>query len=52
VQEYWNDLEEALSKLRGEAEALLKTLPLPAGVDNQEVDALHCELARFCMYSI
>jgi hypothetical protein len=46
VQEYWNDLEEALSKLRGEAEALLKTLPLPAGVDNQEVDALHCKLAR------
>jgi len=47
VQEYWNDLEDALGKLRGEAEALLKMLPLPAGVDNQEeADALHRELAR------
>jgi hypothetical protein len=47
VQEYWNDLEDALGKLRSEAQALLKTLPLPAGVDNQEaLDDLHCELAR------
>jgi len=45
VQGYWNDLKDALGKLRGEAQALLKTPPLPAGMDNQEADALHRELA-------
>ena len=47
VQEYWNDLRDALDGLRGEAEVLLETLPLPAGVDRQEaLDDLHRELAR------
>jgi len=47
VQEYWNELKDILGGLRGEAEALLKMLPLPAGVDGQEeADALHRELAK------
>jgi hypothetical protein len=47
VQEYWTDLKDALGKLRGEAQALPKTLPLPAGMDHQEaLDDLHRELAR------
>jgi hypothetical protein len=47
VQSYWNDLEDALGKLRSEAQALLKTPPLPAGMDHQEaLDDLHRELAR------
>jgi hypothetical protein len=47
VQGYWSDLKDALGKLRGEAQALLKTLPLPAGMDHQEaLDDLHRELAR------
>jgi len=47
VQGYWNDLKDALGKLRNEAQALLKTLPLPAGTDNWEaLDALHRELAE------
>jgi len=47
VQGYWNDLKDALGKLRGEAQALLKTLPFPAGMDNREgLDALHRELAE------
>lgn len=46
VQGYWNDLLVALGRLRNEAQALLKTLPLPAGTDNQAtLDALHRELA-------
>ncbi len=46
VQGYWNDLKDALGKLRSEAQALLKTLPFPAGMDNREgLDALHRELA-------
>jgi hypothetical protein len=46
VQGYWNDLKDALGKLRGEAQALLKTLLLPAGMDNREaLDTLHRELA-------
>lgn len=46
VQGYWNDLETALSKLRSEAQTLLKTLPLPAEADSrQTLDALHRELA-------
>ena len=47
VQSYWNDLKDILSKLRGEAQTLLKTLSLPAGMDNREaLDVLHRELAR------
>ena len=47
VQGYWNDLKDALGKLRGEAQALLKTLPLSVETDNREaLDALHRELAR------
>jgi len=47
VQGYWNDLKDALGKLRGEAQALLKTLPFPAGMDSREaLDALHRELAE------
>jgi len=47
VQGYWNDLKDALDKLRGEAQALPKTLPLPAGMDHQEaLDDLHRQLAR------
>jgi len=46
VQGYWNDLKDALDKLRSEAQALLKTLPLPVETDNREApDALHRELA-------
>lgn len=46
VQGYWNDLAADLGKLRSEAQALLKDLPLPAGADSQEaLDALHRELA-------
>jgi len=46
VQRYWNDLKDALGKLRNEAQVLLKTFPLPAGTDNWEaLDALHRELA-------
>jgi len=46
VQGYWNDLKDALGKLRSEAQALLKTLLLPAGMDNREaLDTLHRELA-------
>ncbi|HXK89818.1 MAG TPA: hypothetical protein PL027_07485 [Thermosynergistes sp.] len=46
VQGYWNDLNEALSKLRGEAQALLKTLSVPLGTDSRKtLDALHRELA-------
>jgi len=46
MQGYWNDLKDALGKLRSEAQALLKTFPLPAGMDHQEaLDALHRELA-------
>jgi len=45
VQGYWNDLKDALGKLRSEAQALLKTLPFPTGMDNREVlEALHREL--------
>ncbi|MBO9369021.1 MAG: hypothetical protein J7555_09825 [Chloroflexi bacterium] len=47
VQDYWNDLKDALGKLRSEAQTLLRTLPLPAGMDNWEaLDALHRELAE------
>ncbi|MBO9339247.1 MAG: hypothetical protein J7464_11115 [Chloroflexus sp.] len=47
VQGYWNDLKDALGKLRSEAQALLKTLPIPSGAGNREdMDALHLELAR------
>jgi hypothetical protein len=35
VQGYWNDLETALGKLRGEAQALLKTIPLPVEADGR-----------------
>ncbi len=46
VQGYWNDLETALGKLRGEAQTLLKSLTLPVEADSkQAVDALHRELA-------
>jgi hypothetical protein len=46
VQEYWNDLKDALGKLRSEAQALLKTLPLPSGAGNwEDLDELHRELA-------
>jgi len=46
VQGYWKDLETTLGELRGEAQALLKTLPLPVETDNREaLDALHRELA-------
>ncbi|MGB9880866.1 MAG: hypothetical protein ACPLRM_08900, partial [Anaerolineae bacterium] len=46
VQGYWNDLETALGRLRGEAQALFKDLPHPAGIDSREaLDALHRELA-------
>jgi len=46
VQGYWNDLKDVLGKLRGEAQALLKTLR-PAGAGSQEdLDTLHCELTR------
>jgi len=46
VQSYWNDLKDALGKLRSEAQALLKTLPFPAGMDSrEELDVLHRELA-------
>ena len=46
VQGYWNNLKDALGKLRSEAQALLKTLPFPAGMDSREaLDALHRELA-------
>ncbi|MDZ7339611.1 MAG: hypothetical protein ONB30_13875 [candidate division KSB1 bacterium] len=46
VQGYWNDLQTALGNLRREAQALLKSLPLPAGTESKEaVDALHRELA-------
>jgi len=46
VQGYWNDLKDALGKLRSEAQALLKTLPLPSGAGNREdLDELHRELA-------
>jgi hypothetical protein len=46
VQGYWNDLEAALGKLRGEAQALLKDIPLPVETDSkQALDALHRELA-------
>jgi hypothetical protein len=46
VQGYWNDLRSVLSKLRGEAQALLKTTPLPVEADSKQVlDALHRELA-------
>jgi hypothetical protein len=46
VQAYWSDLETALGKLRGEAQALLKTIPLPVEADGrQALDALHRELA-------
>lgn len=47
VQGYWNDLETALSKLRGETQALLQGLRLPAEADSREaLDALHRELAH------
>lgn len=46
VQGYWNDLQTALGNLRGEAQTLLKSLPLPAEIASREaVDALHRELA-------
>jgi len=46
VQGYWNDLETALGKLRGEAQVLLKNIPLPVEADSkQALDALHRELA-------
>jgi hypothetical protein len=46
VQGYWNDLKDALGKLRSEAQALLKTLPLPSGAGNwEDLDELHRELA-------
>lgn len=46
VQGYWNDLEAALGKLRSEAQAILKDLPIPAEADSQDVlDALHREVA-------
>jgi hypothetical protein len=46
VQGYWNDLKDALGKLRSEAQALLKTLPFPAEMNNREaLDALHRELS-------
>jgi len=46
VQGYWNDLETALGRLRGEAQTLLKNIPLPVEADSREtVDALHRELA-------
>jgi hypothetical protein len=46
VQGYWNNLKDALGKLRSEAQALLKTLPFPAGMDSREaLDTLHRELA-------
>jgi len=46
VQSYWNDLKDALGKLRSEAQTLLKTLPLPSGAGNREdLDELHRELA-------
>lgn len=46
VQGYWNDLETALGKLRGEAQSLLKAIPLSADTDSrQAMDTLHRELA-------
>jgi len=46
VQGYWSDLEAALGKLRGEAQVLLKNIPLPVEADSkQALDALHRELA-------
>jgi len=46
VQGYWNDLKDVLGKLRGEAQALLKTL-CPAGAGSQDnLDELHRELIR------
>jgi hypothetical protein len=45
VQGYWNDLKTAVGRLRGEALALLKTVPPPVEADSkQTLDALHCEL--------
>ncbi|MCR4407436.1 MAG: hypothetical protein NUW24_11030 [Anaerolineae bacterium] len=47
VQGYWNDLVTALSNLRGEAQTLLKGLPVPPETDTrQALDALHRELAE------
>ncbi|MGB9879970.1 MAG: hypothetical protein ACPLRM_04335, partial [Anaerolineae bacterium] len=47
VQGYWNDLATALSNLRGEAQALLKGLPVPPETDTRQVlDALHRKLAE------
>jgi hypothetical protein len=46
VHGYWKDLETALGKLRGEAQTLLKNIPLPVEADSrQALDALHRELA-------
>jgi hypothetical protein len=46
VQGYWNNLETALGKLRGEAQAVLKTMPFSVKADSkQTLDALHRELA-------
>lgn len=47
VQGYWNDLETALGRLRGEAQTLLKGLPLPVELDSrQALDTLHRELTK------
>lgn len=47
VRGYWNDLAAALGNLRGEAQTLLKSLPLPPETDARAaLDTLHRELAE------